>query len=258
MAFYLITVFILGSAVGSFLNVVIDRTIKKEQILALNRSYCDHCRATLKTLDLVPILSFLFLGARCRYCRRPISWQYPIIELVTAILFSVTFWILVSAGTFSFTTAGYYFFLIAIMIVVAAIDFKFSLIPTTLVFAACLLALFYSYFLLSSNLFVEHVFAAFAAGLFFLVIVLATFGRGMGQGDISLAFLIGLVLGVKPTMLAIFLAFLTGGLISVLLIALGRKRFGQTVPFAPFLIFGFFVSLFWGSWLINWYLLMLY
>lgn len=258
MILYLIAAFIVGSAIGSFLNVVIDRSVKRENILAINRSYCDHCRVTLKSLDLVPILSFLFLGAKCRYCRRPISWQYPIVELACGALFALTFWVLVSSGAFSFGLLAYYFFLIAIMIVVSVIDFKFSLIPTTLVFIGCLVSLFFNYFFLPSNLFVEHVLGAFAASVFFLVIVLATFGKGMGQGDISLAFLIGMALDLKATILAIFLAFLTGGLVSLLLIVLGRKRFGQTVPFAPFLVLGFLVSLFWAAPIINWYLLMLY
>lgn len=248
--------FIAGSAIGSFLNVVIDRSIRRETILGW--SYCDHCRATLKTLDLIPIFSFILLSARCRYCKKPLSWQYPAVELSTALLFSLTFWILAASSGFSFGMLLYYFFLISTLVVVFAIDLKFSLIPTTLVFAASLVSLFYNYFSLPSDLFVQHVFAAFFASLFFLAIVLVTFGRGMGQGDISLAFLMGIVLGIKAAALAIFLSFLTGAIVSLLLIMLGRKRFGQTVPFAPFLVFGFLVSLFWGPALINWYLLMLY
>lgn len=258
MFLYLLAGFIVGSAIGSFLNVVIDRSIRRENILAINRSYCDHCKATLRTFDLIPILSFILLSARCRYCKKPLSWQYPIVELSTGLLFSLTLWILISSATFSLGLVLYYLFLVSAMIVVFVIDLKFSLIPTTLVFACSFVSLFYNYFSLPSNLFVEHVFAGFFASLFFLMIVLVTFGRGMGQGDISLAFLIGITLGIKATILAVFLAFLGGALISVLLIALGRKRFGQTVPFAPFLVFGFLISLFWATPIINWYLLMLY
>src|SRR3989344_8948085 len=99
MFFWLLVIFINGTAVGSFLNVVIDRTTRRESILG--RSYCEHCRATLKTIDLVPIISFAVLGAKCRYCRKPLSWQYPAVEAAGAILFTLAFWILVSSGSFN-------------------------------------------------------------------------------------------------------------------------------------------------------------
>ena len=154
MFLYLLAGFIVGSAIGSFLNVVIDRSIRRENILAINRSYCDHCKATLRTFDLIPIMSFILLSARCRYCKKPLSWQYPIVELSTGLLFSLTLWILISSATFSLGLVLYYLFLVSAMIVVFVIDLKFSLIPTTLVFAASLVSLFYNYFSLPSDLFV--------------------------------------------------------------------------------------------------------
>src|SRR3989344_6014774 len=152
MFFWIIIFFILGSAVGSFLNVVIDRTTKGESIIG--RSYCDHCKATLATVDLVPIVSFIALGAKCRYCKKALSWQYPLIEAITALLFVSSFLILVQSGQLSVATLLYYFFLVSTFLVVAVVDLKFSLIPTTLVFAASLISLFYNYLYLSSGLFV--------------------------------------------------------------------------------------------------------
>ena len=204
MVLFLILFFILGTAVGSFLNVVIDRTTQGQSILG--RSYCDYCRATLGVVDLIPILSFTALSGRCRHCRKKLSWQYPIVETVTGLLFVLSFLILTVSGQLTITTLLYYFFLISILIVVAVVDFKFSLVPTTLVFLASLLALFYNYFFLTSGQFVQSVLAAFGAAIFFLVIVLLTRGRGMGEGDVVLGFLIGMVLGLKESVLAIFLA----------------------------------------------------
>src|SRR3990167_2353821 len=199
MFFWILIIFILGSAVGSFLNVVIDRTTRGEAIFG--RSYCDHCKATLAAVDLVPIVSFVALGTKCRYCKKPLSWQYPIVEALSGFVFA--FWVLSLIGQLSIVTLLYYFFLISILIVVAVVDFKYSLIPTTLVFSASLVSLFYNYFFLTSGQFVQSVAAAFGAAIFFLIIVILSRGRGMGEGDVVLGFLIGLVLGPEESVLAI-------------------------------------------------------
>lgn len=251
MILYLAFFFILGSAIGSFLNVVIDRTTRGETILG--RSYCDFCRKKLTTLDLVPVLSFLILRGRCRFCRRKLSLQYPIVEIATGMLFALGYLVL-ALGQFSYLTLFYWLFLICILTIVFVVDFKYSLIPTAFIFAASLVSLFFNYFTLNSDLFVNHVFAAFGAALFFGAIVVLTRGRGMGTGDIFLGFLIGMVLGVQATVLAIFLAFFLGAVAAIALIIGGKKRFGQTIPFGPFLVLGFLISLFWQSELISWYL----
>lgn len=256
MILYLVLFFILGSAFGSFLNVVIDRVSSGGTILG--RSRCDHCKATLSSVDLVPIVSFVMLGARCRYCKKPLSWQYPAVEGITAILFTLVFWVLVLGGPFNILTLLFWLLIVCVMVVVGAIDIKFSLIPTSFVYALSLLALFYAYFIYPSPVFVDHVIAAFGAAVFFLLIVLVTFGRGMGQGDIVLAFLMGMVLGIKLTVLALFLAFLIGAVVSIFLILIGRKKFGNTIPFGPFLVLGFFFCLFWGNLILQTYLKVLY
>lgn len=254
MALYLFLLFIVGSAIGSFLNVIIDRATTGESLTGPMRSYCDHCKATLGTVDLVPIISFVGLGGKCRFCKRRISVQYPIVEALTASLFVAAFWVLVQNSSLDLGHLLFWLYLVSTVIVVAVVDFKFSLIPTAFVFAASLVALIFNYFALPSGLFVEHTIAAFGAALFFAVIVVGTRGKGMGQGDIVLGFLMGMVLGVEKVMLAIFLAFLTGAVVSLLLIGFRKKKFGQTVPFAPFLVLGFLIALFCGKELIDWYL----
>lgn len=253
MILFLILLFILGSAIGSFLNVVIDRTIRRESLLG--RSYCDNCHATLKTVDLIPIFSFVGLGGRCRVCKKPVSWQYPIIEAVCGLLFVISFLALTSEQNLTVFSLLFYFFLVSILVVVATVDLKFSLIPTSFVYLASLVALVYNFIFLNQNAFILNVGAAFLAAFVFGLIVLVTRGKGMGTGDITLAFLMGLALGFFPMILAVFLAFFLGALVSVFLIILGKKHFGQTIPFAPFLVLGFLISLFWGRQIIEWYLM---
>lgn len=252
MFFLLLIFFILGAAIGSFLNVVIDRTVRGEHLLG--RSYCDHCRATLKTLDLVPIVSFVSLGGRCRHCKRPISWQYPLVELTTATLFVYLAYFLVVSQAFSLAAFVYFALVLAILIVVAVVDIKFSLVPTTFVFAGAIAALFYSYFNLTSQEFVVNVFVAAVLAVALLLVVVLTRGRGMGSGDIPLVFLIGLFLGWPKSAVAIFAAFVLGAVAALFLIVAGRKKFGQTIPFAPFLVTGTIIALFWGTQLLDWYL----
>lgn len=252
MGFYYFLFFILGSAVGSFLNVVIDRVPAGKTILG--RSYCDRCRRTLSIFDLIPILSFFVLGGRCRKCKKPVSRQYPTVEGLTGILFVVVFWKVASGGNFNLIPLLFMFFISSIMVVVSAVDFKFSLIPTSMVFAASFVALFFDYFFKSSQEFSGFVIGAFCLAAFFGLIVFFTHGKGMGEGDIILAFLMGMVLGIRDGTVAVFLAFLTGATMAILLILFGRKRFGQTIPFAPFLVLGFFISFLFAGPIINFYL----
>lgn len=254
MVFLILFFFIIGSAIGSFLNVVIDRSVKRESLMG--RSRCDWCRTTLAPIDLMPVLSFVILGGRCRHCRRPLSWQYPAVELLGAGLFAATFLFHIGGGQFQVIPLLYLLVIVSVMIIIGVIDLKFYLIPTTFVLALSLIALFYNYFYLSSADFVGHIAAAFGASIFFGIIVLLTLGRGMGEGDIFLGFLIGMILGVKGSFIAIFTAFAVGAIVSLILVFLGKKKFKEAVPFGPFLILGFFVSLYWGRFFLDWYLML--
>jgi len=253
VAFLFLAFFIIGSAVGSFLNVVIDRVAKGESVV-FGRSYCDHCHATLSSVDLIPIVSFVGLGGRCRYCKKKISRQYPLVEALTGILFVLTFYYSLVWQSFSLVNLVYYLFILCTLIVVFVIDLKFSLIPTTFVFAASLLALLRNYFYLNSYDFVIGVVSAFGIAASFLAVVFVTRGRGMGTGDIPLVFLLALFLGWPNNLAAVFLAFVAGAVVSLALLFAGKKKFGQTIPFGPFLIAGAVAVFFWGERLISWYL----
>lgn len=252
MVLLLALFFILGSAFGSFLNVFMGKLVEGRSLFG--RSYCDHCRRILKPWDLVPILSYLFLGGRCRTCHRKISFQYPAVEFLSGLLFALVFYFEATSADFSSVRILYVLLISAVMLVVAIVDFKYYLIPTTLVFAGSLTALFYNFFFLRSEVFVSYVIAAFGAALFFGAIVVVTRGRGMGSGDIVLAFLMGMVLGFEKVILAIFMAFFIGAVASLFLIFTGRKKFKQTIAFGPFLVLGFYISLWWYNPLVSWYL----
>lgn len=256
MIFLLVFFFIIGSTVGSFLNVVIDRSIKRESF-TFKRSYCDWCHKTLGAFDLVPIASFVALGTRCRYCHRKLSWQYPFVETLCGLLFVGTFYSLATAGILSPATLLIYLFLISTFIVVSVIDFKFSLIPTTFVLLAAFVVLFYNYFSMTSGEFVISVLTAFLLALFFILLIVLTQGRGMGTGDVPLVFLIGLILSWPLTAVSMFVSFFTGAAVSLLLLAFGKKQIGQTIPFGPFLAIGAITSMFWGQAILKWYLLLL-
>lgn len=252
MFFAVLAFYVLGTITGSFLNVLIDKMVHGRSLWG--RSHCDWCRKTLSPWDLVPIASYVVLGGRCRHCKRRISSQYPIVEFLSGLMFALVFYFQVFNAPFDGIKVVYLILISVVFLVVAIVDFKYYLIPTTLVFAASLLALFYNFFSLGPTPFAQHVFAAFAAAIFFGAIVLLTRGRGMGSGDIVLAFLIGMVLGFAQTVLAVFMAFVIGAVVAIILVFSGRKKFRQAIAFGPFLILGFYVALWFYQPVTTWYL----
>lgn len=263
-------IFIIGTAVGSFLGVVVDRLASKEQIWK-GRSHCDHCRHNLAPIDLIPLVSFFLLKQKCRYCHKKLSLFYPIIELITGVVFLlVGLAIMQHTGYFITQTAYivislYYCVLVSCLIVIFFTDFRYGIIPFKVVLFAFLLTLLWQVYLpfahfsfstvqllgLHTNI-LSIVLSALGAGGFFLIIFLATKGRGMGFGDVVYAFLMGFILGYPLVIIALYMAFVIGALASLLLILFGKKKFkGGTIPFGPFLVFGTIVSLLYGIQLLD-------
>jgi len=243
--FYLIT-FIFGLIVGSFLNCVIYRLEIGKSALK-GRSFCPHCQHQLKWQDLIPIFSFLILRGKCRYCKKPIFWQYPLVELITGILFLLFF-----IFHFSF----FIFIISSFLIIIFVYDLKHYIIPDKIIYPAIVIAFLYQLFN-HWSLIINHlnfIYSALGASFFFLLIVLASRGKGMGIGDIKLGFLMGLILGWPNILVALFLAFLIGAIIGIGLMISRKKTLKSEVPFGPFLVTGTFLALFWGQNIINWYL----
>lgn len=292
VAFYII-LFIFGLIVGSFLNVLILRYDPSGKLFDFKklsgRSHCPHCDRQLGPSELVPILSFLIQRGRCRECGHKISFQYPVVEILSGAIFAgIPFFLNgfygVSGSSFAnFDLGLWYYALLSLWIaaflgwlVIAAIDLREYLIPNELnVLLAALGIIITGIIVLESdrifpfrNSFLEQyqlVFSPFrdvvlnrflgmaAGGSFFGLLVLVSRGRGMGMGDVKLALASGLVLGWPDVALAIVLSFIFGGLIGGLLLAFGKKQMKDKIPFAPFFVLGIFVAVLFGHGMISGY-----
>ncbi|MBX4200986.1 prepilin peptidase [Candidatus Parcubacteria bacterium] len=241
-------IFIAGLCIGSFLNVVVLR-LQKEEDFVRGRSYCPHCKHSLKWFDLIPVVSFLMLKGTCRYCGKKISVQYPLLELATGCIFLLVFFFSPANTIFDLV---FLLYIAASLIVIFMYDLKHYLIPDKVLFPA--IAVAFACRLLDFNSIFTYVLAALVAAGFFLAIFLASKGRWMGFGDVKLAVLLGLLLGFPAILLCLFLSFLFGAIIGTVLIISNKKGLKSEVPFAPFLIAGASVTLFFGEIIINWYL----
>lgn len=241
--------FIFGLFFGSFLNVVVYRLPQNRSFFG-GRSKCLKCKKEIRWYDLVPVLSFVLLGGKCRYCKTSLSLQYPVVELLTGSLFALTYFFLVQPFLYTnlslATSLPFYLAMISSLIVIFFIDLKHGIIPDKVLLFALLISA--GYLLLNPTLILPHLAGGFIGFSFLLALFLGTKGRGMGFGDVKMAFVLGLFLGPAQALLSLYLAFLTGGIVSIILILWGKKRFfGDTIPFGPFLVIGAIMALFYGE-----------
>ncbi len=256
-------IFIFGICIGSFLNCVIFRMEKEESIKG--RSCCPKCKHKLSFFDLFPVVSFLFLKGRCIYCKEKISFQYPLIEIISGVSFLFLFNHLVNlknkeliADIFDFQFLFIFFILasiLSLLIIVFVYDFKHFLIPDIVVYLLIFFALLYSIY--NKNL-LNNFFSGFVAFLFFLFIFLITKGKGMGFGDVNLSIFVGLFLGYPNFLVALFTSFLIGAIMGIGLIVFKGKTLKAKIPFGPFMIIGTVVAFFYGEVIIEYYLLFSY
>ncbi|MFO0955754.1 MAG: prepilin peptidase [Candidatus Saccharibacteria bacterium] len=252
-----IVIFLYGLLVGSFLNAWIWRTYTGRKI-SRGRSVCPHCKHQLAWYDLIPLVSWLALRARCRYCKRPISAQYPLVELGNAVL-----WVAIVGAINPTTLDGYFTTLIWLMVsslLVAAFvfDLKWMLLPDQFMVPAIVLA---AIWLLTQWLvfgraelaWQQLMGAVLFAGAFF-ALWYASRGKWLGDGDIRLALLMGLLLTPSQLVIAIFVSFNLGAVVGITMLVTGRAKRSSPMAFGPFLIIGLFTGFFYGQALINWYL----
>ncbi|CAG7649649.1 Type 4 prepilin-like proteins leader peptide-processing enzyme [Paenibacillus solanacearum] len=242
-------VVVLGLLIGSFMNVVAIRILKQESVV-FPPSHCVHCNHSLKPLDLIPLLSYLFLRGKCRYCRAAISWVYPAGEAATAALFALLYWQL---GLSPELLTG--FLLAAILTAIVITDLKSMLIPDTIVLAGMIFAVILRLWTHPLPLW-DYAIAFFAGSGLLWIIAIASKG-GMGGGDIKLFAFLGLVLGIKLTLLTLFVASLMGTLYGLVLFAMHRLQKKHTVPFGPFIATAAMLMYLWGDSLIEWYMEMI-
>ena len=250
----LFLLFCFGLCIGSFLGVLICR-IPQNKSIVKGRSYCENCKKTLSFIDLIPLLSFFFLKGKCRYCGIRLSLYYPLIELTTGLLFLFTFLHFgirnPELGIMGILEPLYLFLIISSLIVVFFIDLQHGIIPDVIIFPATVISILYL-LIIHNSLFLTHLLSGLGAFLLFYLLFALTKGRGMGFGDVKLTLFMGLFLGFPNILVALYIAFLTGAVISIILIVAGKKKFkGGTIPFGPFLVIGTMLALFWGEKLLS-------
>ncbi|MDD2447819.1 MAG: prepilin peptidase [Tissierellia bacterium] len=244
-------ILIYGLIIGSFLNVWIYRAPVGESIVWPG-SHCPKCNTKLKWYDNLPVVSYLFLKGQCRYCRERISPQYPVVEFLNGIIYVIMF------NKFGFTIDFVFYSLISsVLIVISFIDIKEMIIPDNLIIIILILSVLqkganYYLFGISQNI-LNCIGGLLIAGGIFLAIVIVSRG-GMGGGDITLIAALGFVLGIKYILLTIFLSFIFGAIISLLLLLAKIKTLKNPIPFGPFIILGFFITVLGGRDLINLYI----
>jgi len=235
----------IGAAVGSFLNVVIIRLPRNESVITPG-SHCMACGKSIRWVDNIPVLSFLWLRGRCRQCGGRISWRYPLVEATTALLFGLAAchlgWGLELIGAWLFLAA---------LVAIAAIDLEHQVIPDAISLPGIAAGLALSFVTPPPSWIDSLLGIAAGGGLPFIVIVLSR--GGMGGGDIRLGALIGAFLGWQLALLSFFMAVVLGGVAATALLIAGRKGRKDRIPFGPFLAGSGVMSLFWGDVIIRWY-----
>jgi prepilin signal peptidase PulO-like enzyme (type II secretory pathway) len=239
--------FILGTSVGSFLNVVVGRYSKKRKWWQ-GRSFCESCQRQLGWWENIPLVSYLILGGRCFSCRSPIPLEYFLVELGTGLIYS---FIIYNFGSTNLLLTTCYILLTTILIAVFLFDLHYQIIPDWAVLGLVFLSILIN-FINHQSLITNHGFlSGLASSLFFLILHLITHGRGMGLGDVKFVLFMGLFLGWPEILVGHYVAFLTGALVGVILILVGKKEFGQHIAFGPFLVFGTFTAWIWGEKIIS-------
>ncbi len=262
---------LLGLLVGSFINALVWRVYQQEQLrgrkkappenlsILKGRSICTHCKRRLAAKDLVPVVSWLILRGRCRYCQRSIGLHYPLVELVTAVLFGVSFafwpgdW-----GVAGVVNFGVWLVVVTGLVALFVYDLKWMLLPNRIVYPLILIALALAVFnvLISGEMMLLYrtgLSLMVAAGIFYLLFQ-ASGGKWIGGGDVKLGVLIGLLLQdpYKAFMVLLFASML-GTLFVIPAMATGRLTSKSRIPFGPFLICSAALVYLFGSYAIEWY-----
>ena len=244
---------VLGLAVGSFLNVCIDR-LPQNKSIAFPPSHCEACQHKLAAKDLIPVFSYLKLRGRCRYCQASVPRRLFWVELATGLIFALLYW------HYGLSPAlGIMIFYACLFIVIFVIDLEHGLILNKVVYPSLVVALLLA--LLPRPWLTQWIVTGIANAAiggaigFALFLLIAIVSRGgMGWGDVKLAALIGLAAGFPLVFLAIIMAAILGGIVAVAMVIAKKRQRRQTIPFGPFLAVAAMITLLWGSNIMNWYL----
>lgn len=245
MPIFLVT-FSFGLLIGSFLNCLIYRLPRGISFMR-GRSFCPFCRHQLAWFDNIPLLSFLFLKGKCRYCATRISLQYPVVEVLTALAYMTILFTLPHSNAPEVFVMIYYWVIASVLLSIFFIDWKHRIIPDELVIIFSITAFLTTVILTGfAGLFI-HIATGLSYLLVFLALYFFTQGKGMGFGDIKLSFAIGLLLGFPNIIVSFYLSFLTGAFVSLILVIQGKKKLKSKIPFGPFMVFGTGIAFIWGD-----------
>jgi prepilin signal peptidase PulO-like enzyme (type II secretory pathway) len=260
---------VFGLCLGSFINALIWRIHKQQKIrakkqktkysISKGRSMCVNCEHMLAASDLVPVFSWLMLGGRCRYCKKPISWQYPLVELSTAALFilSYIYWP-DPLESFQIILFGLWLACLTGLVALVIYDLRWMLLPNRIIFplyaVAAVIVLVQVLDASSLQPLVQAVYGILIGGGIFYLLFQLSEGRWIGGGDVKLGFFLGaLVGGPTHAALLLFIASLMGSVISLPLLATKKASKSTRIPFGPFLIISTIIVQLFGTTIIDWY-----
>lgn len=239
-------ILLFGLAIGSFLNVLIDRLPQGQDVL-WTRSRCDHCKKTLRWFELIPLYSWIYQRGHCLRCRSNLSVQYPLVEFTTVAGFIIGY------SLFNYPPVGEagsliqlfaYWLIFSSLLVIFVADFKYMVIPDSMIVVGILGVLIRLIGHISSiGLIWSFIASGVGASFFFFLLYLVTKRRGMGLGDVKLVFLLGVLLGYPRIIFALYAAFLTGAAVGVILMIGRKKSLKSRIAFGPFLIIGALITL---------------
>lgn len=246
----ILLVFFIGLITGSFLNAVIFRLHAQESLWG--RSRCRTCLKTLPWYLNIPIASFVIVRGRCKFCKKKISWQYPLVECAAGVLFVITYLQATGYNPHVFTYSNLLFFFrnsifLSFLIVIFVYDLRWYYILDAVTLPAGIIASIANIAL--GIHWMSLLLGAIIGGGFFLIQFVISRGKWIGGGDIRLGVVMGLMLGAKFVLIALFVAYVTGALVSIFFILFGYKSFSSRIPFGTFLAFGTLTALLYGEWL---------
>ncbi|MEQ8152029.1 MAG: prepilin peptidase [Smithellaceae bacterium] len=237
-------VFVFGAVIGSFLNVCIYR-LPEQQSIAKPLSQCPHCHHPIRFYDNIPLISYLILKGKCRDCGEKISWRYPLVELITAILALFLF------AKFYLTLNFLVFFIFtAVLIVITFIDLDHQIIPDLLTLPGIPIFFLLAVFVVGVPWMEAAIGLLIGGGVLFVIALgyeVITKREGMGGGDIKLLAMIGGFLGWKSLIFVLLFSSLLGAVIGVALMLIKKEDMKYAVPFGPFLSAAGVAYLFWGD-----------
>jgi leader peptidase (prepilin peptidase)/N-methyltransferase len=253
----IIFVFIFGLIIGSFLNAVIWRLYSGKSI-ADGRSVCVHCKHELSAVDLIPLVSFIMLRGRCRYCAGKISWQYPLVEILTGLVFALFY-----AAASGQVSELLLFSLVCscFLVVIAVFDLKHYLILDSVLIPAVVIAFLQLFYLsiVQKNFgfhspVVSGILGAVIIASFFAAQYYISDGRWIGFGDVKLGIFLGLLFGFSQGLILLLVSYCLGAVIGLLLILFGGKNLTSKLPFGTILGFSAIIMMLYGTQILNWYL----